>query len=47
MVVLQVIAIIWFARFDLKLQTFVARVIGRWGSRRIITVSSSGSIGES
>ena len=46
MIVLQVIAIIWFAQFDQKLQTFVARVIGRWGSNRIITVSSSRSIGE-
>ena len=46
MIVLQVIAIIWFAQFDQKLQSFVARVIGRWGSNRIITVSSSRSIGE-
>jgi MFS family permease len=46
MIVLQVIALIWFAHFDQKLQTFVARVIGRWGSNRIITVSSSRPIGE-
>jgi hypothetical protein len=46
MIVLQVIAIIWFARCDQKLQTFVARVIGRRGSNRIIAVSNSRSIGE-
>jgi len=46
MIVLQVIAIVWFAQFDQKLQAFVARVIGRRGSNRIITVSSSRSIGE-
>ena len=46
MIVLQVIAIIWFAQFDQKLQSFVARVIGRWGSNLIITVSSLRSIGE-
>src|SRR5215469_9927455 len=36
LIVLQVIAIIWFARFDQKLQTFVARVMGRRGSNRIL-----------
>jgi len=46
MIVMQIIAILWFAQFDQKLQTFVARVIGRWGSNRIITVSMSRSIGE-
>jgi MFS family permease len=47
MIVLQVIAIGWFAQLDQKLQPFVARVIRRWGSNGIITVSSSRSIGES
>jgi hypothetical protein len=46
LIVLQVIAIIWFVQFDRKLQTFVARVIGRWGSNRIITVGSSRSMSE-
>jgi MFS family permease len=47
MIVMQIIAVLWFAQFDHRLQTFVARVIGRWGSNRIITVSSSRSVGES
>jgi hypothetical protein len=46
MIVLQVIAIIWFAQFDQKLQTFVAKVMGRWRSNRMIAASSSRSIGE-
>jgi MFS family permease len=46
MIVLQIIAIIWFAHLDQKLQAFVARIIRRWvSSRRIIAVSRSTSMG--
>jgi len=46
MVILQVIAIIWFVHLDQKLRTFAAKVVARWAANRIITVSSSRSIGE-
>jgi hypothetical protein len=47
MIVLQVIAIIWFAHFDQKLQTFVPKVIRRWVSNhRTIAVSRSTLLGE-
>jgi hypothetical protein len=46
MIVLQIIAIIWFAHFDQKLK-FVAKVIRRWVSNhRTIAVSRSTSLGE-
>jgi hypothetical protein len=46
MIVLQIIAIIWFAHFDQKLRTFVAKVIRRWVSNhRTIAVSRSTSSG--
>jgi MFS family permease len=46
MIVLQIIAIIWFARVDQKLQAFVARIIRRWVSNhRMIAVSRSSSMG--
>ena len=47
MIVLQVIAIIWFAHLDQKLQTFVTKVIRRWVSNhRTIAVSRTTVSGE-
>jgi MFS family permease len=47
MIVLQIIAIIWFAHFDQKLRTFVAKGIRRWVSNhRTIAVSRPTLLGE-
>jgi MFS family permease len=47
MIVMQIIAIIWFAHLDQKLRTFVAKIIRRWVfNHRAIAVSSSTLMGE-
>jgi hypothetical protein len=47
MIVLQIIAIIWFAHLDQKLRTFVAKGIRRWvANHRTIVVSRPTLLGE-
>jgi MFS family permease len=47
MIVLQIIAIMWFGHFDQKLQTFVARIIRRWiSNHRTIAVSRPTLLGD-
>jgi MFS family permease len=47
MIVLQIIAIIWFAHFDQKLQTLVPKVVWRWiSNHRTIAVSHPTLLGE-
>jgi MFS family permease len=47
MIVLQIVAIIWFAHFDQKLRTFVAKGIRRWvANHRTIAVGRPTLLGE-